>query len=281
MKSLLQDFINGFNSTFKSNQNQTQAISITTDLYHGFNSSDYTIWGVFKGGSTGIDYEVYEKDDAKNPTSTIDKSNVTSLLYFYKIWLPIDSNKGVLMIQSYTNIGCVSLFKCQLENYFISKNYRIYWVKCIPDKCIQNFLTNSNLYEIQVVHSKKENSESFDPIFTPFKAAKQMSVFKNFRIPLLSILNKDNSEDMIRNEIRAIDLNYNEEDIIRLCYTDQNGNKASTKLAEIENIIPTIILDDKLKDTDTQLPKWKDLHEFTKEILEEIKIKIGYTPKDI
>ena len=56
---------------------------------------------------------------------------------YYKIWLPLDSNVGILMVQSYTSVGCTSLFKEQLENYFIRKGYKISsWSKCIPKEYI-------------------------------------------------------------------------------------------------------------------------------------------------
>jgi len=51
--------------------------------------------------------------------------------------LPLDSNVGILMVQSYTSVGCTSLFKEQLENYFIRKGYKISsWSKCIPKEYI-------------------------------------------------------------------------------------------------------------------------------------------------
>ena len=41
-------FIKGFNASFKSNKNNTQAISTTSEQYRGFDSKDYIFWGVFK-----------------------------------------------------------------------------------------------------------------------------------------------------------------------------------------------------------------------------------------
>ena len=84
-KVILEDFIKGFNASFKSNKNNTQAISTTSEQYRGFDSKDYIFWGVFKGGTTGISREVYESDNATKPTSTIDESKVATLYYYYKI----------------------------------------------------------------------------------------------------------------------------------------------------------------------------------------------------
>lgn len=81
----MEDFIKGFNASFKSNKNNTQAISTTSEQYRGFDSKDYIFWGVFKGGTTGISREVYESDNATKSTSTIDESKVATLYYYYKI----------------------------------------------------------------------------------------------------------------------------------------------------------------------------------------------------
>ena len=40
-------------------------------------------------------------------------------------------------------------------------------------------------------------------------------------------------------------------------------------------------LDEELKDTTTQLPKWDELHIYTDGILEQIKKQIHYTPKEL
>lgn len=76
----MEDFIKGFNASFKSNKNNTQAISTTSEQYRGFDSKDYIFWGVFKGGTTGISREVYESDNATKPTSTIDESKVANFV---------------------------------------------------------------------------------------------------------------------------------------------------------------------------------------------------------
>ena len=101
MEVFLEDFINGFNASFKPNKNNTQAMSVTTDQFKGYDSNDYTVWGIFKGGTTGIEYDIYQSNNATTPTSKVAGDSVTSLYYFYKIWIPIDSNIGILWVQSY------------------------------------------------------------------------------------------------------------------------------------------------------------------------------------
>lgn len=281
MKFFLEDFISGFNASFKSNKNDTQAMSITTDLIGNFNSKKYIIWGVFKGGQMGINREIYQSNDAKNIKDTIQENDVTSLRYFYKVWLPRDSSVGILIIQGYTSLSCSVLFKEQLGDYFISKGYKPNWGKFVPKEYIGEYLKNGYLNELQIIHSKKDENTPLDPIFKPFQSATRKSVLSKFQIALSDILSVPNYKKILKESILAIDTEYDEShDCVKLFYTS-NGKSAHTTLADIENILPAITLDDEFKDNDTQLPKWEELNKFTNDMLENIKKQIGYTPKQL
>lgn len=281
MNSFLEDFISGFNSSFKSNKNDTQAMSITTDSIRAFDSKKYIVWGVFKGGSMGINREIYKSNDAKNIKNTIYEDDVTSLSYFYKVWFPKDSTIGILMIQGYTStsLSCSVLFKEQLGEYFISKGYKPNWGKFVPKEYIEKYLKNGYLNGLQIIHSKKDEKTPLVPIFKPFQKATRKSVLSKFQIALSDILSLPNYKKILKESILAVDTEYDERyDRVKLFYTS-NGKSAHTTLADIENILPAIILDDELKDSDTQLPKWEELNKFTNDMLENIKKQIGYTPK--
>lgn len=279
-KVILEDFIKGFNASFKSNKNNTQAISTTSEQYRGFDSKDYTFWGVFKGGTTGISREVYESDNAIEPTSTIDESKVATLYYYYKIWLPLDSNVGILMVQSYTSVGCTSLFKEQLENYFIRKGYKISsWSKCIPKEYIEKYLKDGYINEIHVIHRKRDIEKPLNPVFGAFMFAKRREIFNRFNIFFKDFISVVNYKSVLQSQIKAISTDFDEEqDVVKLFYVNSKGQSANATLANIEDILPTITLDDSLKDENTQQPKWDELHLFTKDLLYDIKKQISYTP---
>lgn len=280
MKVFLEDFIGGFKSAFKPNKENTQAMSLTTDLYSGHSVIDYTVWGSFLGGPTGINRDVYKSNNSKKPTGKLDSDNVASLNYFYKIWMPIDSNVGILMVQSYTSQGCTSLFKEQFGNYFIKKGYKPDWGKLIPQKYIKEYLQYGYINEIQVIHRKRDESEKFIPVFKQFEKAKIRTILSQIKIPFDRLISLPDYKKVLKSQIKAIDTDYDEdEDIINLYYKDENGNKAHSTLSKIEDILPNIILEDTLKDEVTQYPKWDELHLFTKSLLDEIKKQISYTPK--
>lgn len=281
MKLFVEKFINDFNGTFVSNKNGTQAISITTDLYKGFDSGNNTVWGAFIGGATGKDYDVYRTTDAKQATGKIDRNSVASLKYFYKIWFPSDSNIGLLMIQSYSTASCTSLFKSQFEQYLISAGYKPKWSKCIPKKLIDDMLNHGCINKVKVLYADRDTDKPFDPIFKPFKSCKKESTFSKLSITLAEFLILPNREKMLKSAIQAVDMNFNEDnDSVKLTYS-YNGKTATALLGDVENIVPTLKLDEDFIDNITSELKWNEIHFFTNQLLDEIKQDIGYTPKSI
>lgn len=277
--AFLADFINKFGNKFKNNIENTQAVSVSDDQMKEFNSANYTIWGQFKGGTTGIAQEIYHSNNSKVKKNTIDKDNVASLYYFYKIWVPYDSNVGVLMLQSYTSTGCSALYRRFLDEFFISHGYKADWAKCIPQEYIKKYISNCYIYGIKILTKKKQKNVSFQPLFESFKDAKQFKYIENIKLSLQRLMSLGNYINVLKSEIAGIDVNFDKEnDDLLLFYKDTDGKRAHATLSHMEDILPNIILDDTLKDTITQMPKWNDLHLFTNNLLEKIKVEISYTP---
>lgn len=85
---------------------------------------------------------------------------------------------------------------------------------------------------------------------------------------------------ILKSQIKAIDTDYDEtQDKVKLFYIDAEGKRANATLANIDSILPTITLDNSLKEDNSQLPKWDELHEYTKGLLNDIKKQISYTPQ--
>lgn len=224
---------------------------------------------------------MYNTNNAIKRTGTVFEDSVASLHYFYKIWLPKDSNIGVLMIQSYTSSGCVSLFKEQLEQYFISTGYKISWSKCVPKSYIDKYLKDGYINEIHVLHFNRDKEKVMKPLFTPFMEARRRSIFTKFNIPLGDFMSMFDYQRFLKEQIKVVDLNFDEEqDIIKLFY-ENNGKRAHASLANIEKILPVITLDGLSQDEITQEPQWEELNIFTRDILDELKKQIHYTPQKL
>lgn len=283
MSTILQDFMHDFNNSFALNDSKTQGVTITSSGFNGFNSHYNTFWGQFKGGTTGIQREIYDRGNAQNPTGEIKMDDISSVPYFFEIWMPLDSDEGYLFVQSYTSLTCVAAFRNQFGKYFISKDYKPVWNKCIPKHYIDNYLKNSVINGIKINYGKpKVPEDAEDGITTPLRYAHKSTILDQFAIPFERIANvlrfKRNVKEMLENI--DIDVPKDEKDI-KIIYTDEKGASATASLNDIETILPNIILDENLLDQETQLPKWDELHTFVDSLLSEIKTEIGYTPQEV
>lgn len=64
-------------------------------------------------------------------------------------------------------------------------------------------------------------------------------------------------------------------------FYENNGKRAHASLANIEKILPVITLDGLSQDEITQEPQWEELNIFTRDILDELKKQIHYTPQKL
>lgn len=280
MEAFLFNFMKSFNSSFVTNDENTKAISITEDLQRGFSSQKFTAWGMYKGGTTGILRDVYKNNNANDITGKLLEDNVASLSFFYKLWIPQDSNMGFVMLQSYTSTGCTALFKERFEKYVENCGYKVFWRKIIPDSYVKLFLSNAFIREIRVEHVKKEANGLQSPTFS-LNNAKSVTILNKLNIPLQIFFSVLDFKQKMQQSIQCVDMNYApDEDDVRLIY-EHDGRTVHARLTKVEDILPAFILNDALKTPGTQIPDFEAMNTFTDSILEEIKKKIGYTPKSL
>lgn len=270
---IFQEIVSFFDGQFLVNDDETKAVSITSDPQPRLASLCYTIDGLFKGGDTGIGKTIYRNRDASQPGDRINSRDVPANNFFYKLWMPYDSDDGILMIQSYTDMGCTTTFRDQLDAFFVSKRYKPAWNGMIPSGFIDQYLNRSFINEIKIVY-QTEFREA-DGIFCSMRQAKKESWIKNLRIPLNGLLQLDNYQEQLQDQIIET-VNYDpDHDLAKVFYEDENGKKASATINDLESIFPNIILPDDLKD-DADEPNLDATAQYTDGLLEQIKRDIGY-----
>ena len=188
----------------------------------------------------------------------------------------------MLLRKAFVNLHLLFEFANQLGKYFISKNFKPVWNKRIPKHYIDNYLRNSVIKGIRINYGKSEvPQDAEEGITTPIRYARKYTMLDQFAIPFESIADVLGFKRDIKEMLENIDIDVPEdENDIKIFYTDDKGASASASMNDIETILPNIILDDELLDGDTQLPRWAELHTFIDELLEEIKTEIGYTPQE-
>lgn len=277
MKVILNSFVHSFDGKFIKTVSGNSASSLTSDPFNGFCANKFLLWGKFKAGNAGLRFKVYDVNDATLAEREITPDKVPSTEFFFMLWLPKDSNTGILMIQRYNTFGFVASFRERINDWFIKNGFKPTWVKFIPNDILQNYYQNGEINKIEVTFAKRVKKRKFDPLFTPFKSSNKKVVIDGFNIPLIEFINKANRENAIKDDIKGVVSDFDgNRDSIRLFYT--NGTSpASAELADVEDIFPKIVLDEDLID-ENNVPKWNDVLQKAKEMLEAIKVEMNYTP---
>jgi hypothetical protein len=280
MKVLFAKVLKFFDNKFLLGTEGNKAVSITSQDKVEFGSRECTIWGIFKGGETDMERKVYRQRDALNDIKLIEKDDVPSIDYFYKLWIPYDWDDGILMIQSYTNMGCVASFKEQMENLFISLQYRPMWNRLIPKGFVDRYLKSSVINEIKVQYEPQQTNAQ--GVFASMSQVRKETTLSRLSIKMKDLFQMDNYESELRGQIENVVEKYNPiTDKVIVFYRDEAGKEAHASLDNLEGAMPTISLPDSLKNKDTQMADADAMNIYTKELLDEIKTQIGYKPNKI
>ena len=272
--------LNYFDNCFFLFSDGTKAVSITQDPQPRPFGTSYKIDGMFKGGETGLDMNVYQQGNATNSIKTIARTDVPAVHYYYKLWIPYDGEDGIMMIQSYTDRGCTATFREQIEGFFISQGYKPSWNTMIPTGIMEEYLNRSFINGIRVTYNVEQRND-YQGVFTSMRMAKKEGWLRNLSISFRELLQLDDYQQQLEDQLMTC-IDYNpERDNARVFYTDENGHKANASIREIEEILPSIILPDALKRQGTEEPDLVAISEHTDGILERIKRLIGYTPNEI
>jgi hypothetical protein len=277
MNVILRSFVSSFEGKFVKTISGTSVSSLTSDPFNGFSSDKFLLWGKFKAGNAGLRFKVYDVNDATQAERDITPNKVPSTEFFFMLWLPKDSNTGMLMIQRYNTFGFVASFRERIDDWFIQKGFKPTWIKYIPQEVLQNYYQNGSINKIEVTYAKRVKRRKFDPLFTPFKSSNKKVVIDGFNIPLIDFINKVNRENAIKDDIKGVVSDFDaDKDSVRLFYTN-GSSPASAELGDVEDIFPKIVLDDSLLDGNN-IPIWNAVLQKAKELLEAIKAEIHYTP---
>ena len=279
MKILFAKMLSHFDNKFRKPVDGNKAVAVTNQEHVGFGSKDYTVWGMFKGGETDMERKVYSQDNATKDVKLIEKGDVPSVNYFYKLWMPYDSEDGVLMIQSYTDMGCVASFKDQIEELFTSVGYRPIWNRMIPKGFVERYLKSSYIHQIRIEY--KQVKRDGNGVFASMKSVQKNTVLTKMAIYLKDLFKmKDYGNELSKQLANIVEFNPKDDKVI-VFYKDENGKEAHASMGNLEAAMPTIILPDYLKDSETDMADPEKMERYTDGMLNEIKEQMGYKPKKL
>lgn len=274
------DLLNYFGSEFRINDSETKGITISSEDKYKIESELNFVSGILSGGDTGIGKKIHERNNPING-SPVDHFKIHSIPHFFQIWMPLDLNFCIVIIQSYTGESLSSMFLNQLENYFKSKGIVTYnRQKFLPIKLINDFKNNAVVKSVKVKSSviSRPTRQALNPVLIEKEKLHVELTFKGFGKDstwnqLKDWLTSEN-QGFLGIKLSEINLDTPVDRIVEYTY---RGRTTSGKLTNDYQIIPSLVISDEIKLNKDFHPEFNSIHSYVSKFMNDLIIESGYT----
>lgn len=277
-KTFISEFIGNFNSQYVVNKDK--GISMHSKHRVSIHSKKFFVWGEYSGGHTGREQRVYNRDDSTLSDYTISKEKMVASPFFFLIWIPRDSNMGILILQRYSNMNCSVEFRKAISQYFISKGFSPNWVGYVPREICKKYLETCALTAFRVQHSSPKEDDFEGTVFEGFKSDKGVSfttTLTGLTLSFAKLLRTGKFAEDFKGFIGLIDQNYEDGDSVEITYKNIDGISVKASLDSFDEIMPKIALESDCFDEATNTPNLDKISLTAISFLDSIKKEIGYT----
>ena len=271
----LQEIVCQLDTQFYHNRDNTKAISFSDNPLRGTSAANGTLWGIYKGGLTGENYAVFDRDNVNTAEITISEDKVTTAEYYFTLWLPEKGTTGILILQKFKHQNCNALIREVVQSVFCENGFRPKFVRDIPQQYVEEFLNNCVIDAIDIVRPKIDTENSVNPVIAEFKGAKLVNkltklTFSLQRFSSLQAFRKD-----VIQSVGVVIENFNEkEDEILVHYKNEHGSSVRVRLSNVEDMLPNYVLNADYFDNEKKCPIWDKLHEEVQHILKRMQYQI-------
>ena len=267
-----------FGERFTENENRTKGVSLKN---FEFQSCRNIFSGTFKGGLTGIEQELFHNNNANETTGILGYNDIATLIYYFKLWTPYDSNIGILMLQSYASLGCNAEIVDVLKKFFQSLGYTLKLSRFVPHEMIEHFKRTSSIYQISFERKNlsSDTRHQLSPIYDEFPNVNAKLIFSGFRVSPERVWDKLSSQNikLLEADITMLEMATNDDYTTIVSYEDAEGHKSNLNISKRDSELkPNIFLPDTLKEDGKEIPELTKIDRHTNSLLETIKQKIGY-----
>lgn len=279
-KQLLQKLITSIDTNFILNNTNKKGLRLdesTNSLEKSIKpaSSKQIIYGTIKGGRYGQNRSIGYTNNPKKKYTKVAHTDIVMDTFYFLLYTPFKSNKGILMIQSYSDDQINDVFINWLKDNLSGQGYfkPIMETYC-PTKLQEEFKNSSAVKELKFTK---------DILISGIETENGIST-EEFSINI-SIRAKDGGKKISKFQslvktVRSLGFGKKEnplplEDFNKQIGVLYNGShQSSFELDGNINIKPTIYLKGKIKLQNDETPDWKSLHNYCQELLEEIKVEV-------
>ena len=278
MGAFLQEIVKTFDTAFLVSSDSSKAICFKNVGNFNVSEDSNTISGMFLGGNTGQQYDVYNNEDALNITHVVKPSEVASLPFYFKIWFPKGFNTGVIVVHRYSTNSCFGLFKKRLSELFTSLGYKLNTQKFVPKDKVDEFLENCNIFKIGIAWKKGLDS-SLKPQVDLLKGNSFSSSITGISLPASKLISDITYRRKVTSEISTLYPEYDDSlHNLTFYYLDSKGQTASSTIDALECLLPSISLGVTCVNSDNT-PNWDKIKKVADVYIELIKKDLKYNAK--
>jgi hypothetical protein len=242
-------YVESFNGKFRAQHGISKAINLSPPI--GWNAARRVIMGKVTGGNTGSTVDVFSTNSATDLLFTTDPAHVTSEPFYFLLWMPSDFDKGILLIQGYTNATVTDAFKQTLIGFFKEQcpTFTMKLNTYVDKETINNFAENMHTDEI-IFHRTRVASDKTDD--TRKILGKGSSVKVDVKVKGLSRLEgfTDRISRWLKGEVPALfeleeldEFGVDASDPLTIKYKTPEGRRASATSRKSFEIKPQIYID--------------------------------------
>lgn len=239
-KIIVERYIESFNGAFYKSKNKKRALTAKEGLIK-FKCAGRIIHGFLEGGITDAFFEKYNITNNQNNEDTVNADNVLSQPSYFLIWLPQDTNVGLVMIQSNDSIsrGIISAFFEHLKMFFSDFGFVLTHSGYTPKPISDEYYTDSHVISVEVIQLK--NSEKLSDREGEVKTLRIAHTIKGFSIKSGTFKDRY-CNDQLRQDITNI-LGLRDpgpDDQVKISVSD--GRTTKTATIEQENFVVRVVI---------------------------------------
>ena len=278
-KSLIQEYIGSFNDRYSVKREK--GISMNSEHHLHVSGTKFYIWGEFSGGHTGHEQRVYKRENSSESEYTISKEKMVASPFFFLLWIPRDSNLGILIVQRYSSMSCTKEFQDSLVKLFIAKGFKPIWTPFVPKEICKEYFNTCALTAFRVQHTAPKSDDFNDTVFAKLESDRGISFvtrLSGMNLSFEKLFKTGKFKEDFKGFIGMVDKNYTDGDDVEITYKNCDGITTKASLETFDSIMPRIALESDCFDEETNTPIWDKISVTAISYLESIKKDIGYTP---
>ena len=157
-------YVESFNGKFLATAGVTKAIHLVPGSV-AWNPKKRTISGIVDGGNVGSTVDIRPATNATNTLFTVGPEHVSAEPFHFLLWMPADYEKGILLIQGYTNSTISDAFKQTLIAFFKQEcpSYTLNLGTYVDKETVEQFMRGAKVNQVVFRRTRVAPDVSDDP----------------------------------------------------------------------------------------------------------------------